>query len=399
MKFIHAADLHLASPFKGMVQLDEVILKRIQESTFESFYNIITLAIEKNVDFVLFAGDIYDHDDYSIKAQLKFIEGLKRLNEANILAFIVHGNHDFLSDEGTLVHLPENTFQFKGEVETKIIEKHNSKIAISGYSFDSRHVRKNIMKEFPLKRKDADYHLGLMHGNLESVDSSHANYAPFTKLDLKRLDYDYFALGHIHQQMQISADPPAYYSGNTQGRHRNEPGPKGVILVEEVNRHLETKFIETQAIEWRTLTISIEAIHSVGEVYNQVRDKLSKLLGHGPYLIDLTLNFEEEISQKLKLYLNLEDINEYLSTHFSVHEFIQVSHLRLAINQESPEKSLSQRFPKAYDKTYETLLNNSSYQELLDQLRQQVPAQWLEEYVENNRLEQLLQEMDRWISQ
>ena len=92
--FIHTADLHLDSPFKGISEISEEISLELTEATFKTFNKIIDLCIEKQVDFLLIAGDIYDGADRSLRAQLRFRDGLKRLSENGINTYIVHGNHD-----------------------------------------------------------------------------------------------------------------------------------------------------------------------------------------------------------------------------------------------------------------------------------------------------------------
>jgi len=70
--FIHTADLHLDSPFKGISEVSEEISLELTGATFKAFNKIIDLCIEKQVDFLLITGDIYDGADRSLRAQLRF---------------------------------------------------------------------------------------------------------------------------------------------------------------------------------------------------------------------------------------------------------------------------------------------------------------------------------------
>lgn len=84
--FIHAADLHLDSPFKGLgQQLQDYpeIVETLREATFTAFNNLINLCLDRSVDFLLVAGDVYDGADRSLRAQLRFRDGLRRLDEAD----------------------------------------------------------------------------------------------------------------------------------------------------------------------------------------------------------------------------------------------------------------------------------------------------------------------------
>jgi DNA repair exonuclease SbcCD nuclease subunit len=138
--YIHTADLHLDSPFKGISEINDEISSELTEATFKSFNKIIDLCIEKQVDFLLIVGDIYDGADRSLRAQLRFRDGLKRLSDTEIKAYIVHGNHDPLDGWSANLDWPENVHIFKGKsVEEVSVEKDDDEIAqIYGISFHNR---------------------------------------------------------------------------------------------------------------------------------------------------------------------------------------------------------------------------------------------------------------------
>ncbi|MCH8351318.1 MAG: DNA repair exonuclease, partial [Chloroflexi bacterium] len=97
MRFVHAADLHLDSPFGGLRSIAPEIAETLYQATFDAYNNIIDLCIQEQVDALLVAGDIFDGADRSLRAQRKFVDGLNRLDQANIRSFICHGNHDPLN--------------------------------------------------------------------------------------------------------------------------------------------------------------------------------------------------------------------------------------------------------------------------------------------------------------
>lgn len=68
--FIHCADLHLDSPFKGLSDIPSPILKNIRESTFIALTNLTNLAIQRKVDFVLMVGDVFDQEEQSMRAHI-----------------------------------------------------------------------------------------------------------------------------------------------------------------------------------------------------------------------------------------------------------------------------------------------------------------------------------------
>ena len=50
VKFIHCADLHLDSPFKSKSHLSPKIFEDVQKSAYESFKNIVDLALKKDFE-------------------------------------------------------------------------------------------------------------------------------------------------------------------------------------------------------------------------------------------------------------------------------------------------------------------------------------------------------------
>ena len=88
--FIHTADLHLDSPFATLNPDNPDLADILRSATFDAFERIIQICLERKVDFLLVAGDIYDGADRSLRAQVKFRDGLKRLDSAGIQACTFH---------------------------------------------------------------------------------------------------------------------------------------------------------------------------------------------------------------------------------------------------------------------------------------------------------------------
>ncbi len=59
-KFLHAADIHLDSPLRGLERYDGAPVHEIRGATRRALANLVQLAIDRQVQFVLIAGDLYD---------------------------------------------------------------------------------------------------------------------------------------------------------------------------------------------------------------------------------------------------------------------------------------------------------------------------------------------------
>jgi len=379
LRFIHAADLHLDSPFKGLNDVPENYRNKILESTFQSLKNIVQLAINKQVDFVLFAGDIFDIEDRSVKAQVSFKREMERLFDENISVYLIHGNHDFVADESAFLKFPSNVYVFDEKVETvEHKTSTNEFISITGFSYNKRHVHDRMIKNYPRKNSSSDFHIGLLHGSLEGMSTEHGQYAPFSINEIKQLHYDYFALGHIHQRQQLQPSIPAYYSGNSQGRHRKETGAKGCYLVENHGEVLIPTFIETSPIIWKNVVIDVSEKTELNDIFQIIETEISKLKKKD-YLITLNLTISRELSNSIVHKLSVENLNHGFAYSDSS-QFLWITQVKHTYVEDQNEvTSLETMFPKAWKKSTQEIESDQTFDQLFSELYNQVPPSYLEE--------------------
>ncbi|MBY6037989.1 DNA repair exonuclease [Fictibacillus nanhaiensis] len=266
IKFLHCADLHLDSPFKGLSSLPEGLFLRLFDSAFLSFKRLVDLAIKEEVDFVIIAGDLYDSGQRSLKAQSFLKNCFVRLETHNIQVYISHGNHDPLDGQWITLDWPKNVHFFEGNaIQTLSYEKEGKTIArIHGFSYETSAITDNRTQHYP-EKKDGFYHIGVLHGQADGY-SGHSRYAPFLLSELLKKGYDYWALGHIHKKMDLNDEPPVRYSGNIQGRHSGETGEKGGYIVTLHENQASSRFVSTSDIEWHEAVIQLENFERLQEV-------------------------------------------------------------------------------------------------------------------------------------
>ncbi|MCD5324952.1 MULTISPECIES: metallophosphoesterase family protein [Pontibacillus] len=269
LRFIHCADLHLDSPFKGIGSgLAGRLYQEVVESTFQAFERVISHAVENKVDFVLMVGDLFDQDGRSLKAQIRLKNGFQTLHKAGINVFVSHGNHDHTGGSFYPVEYPENVTIFKEEsVSVVPFYKNGEHVAnIEGFSYPERAVYEEKVGEYKRSEEDV-FHIGMLHGSI-ATNTDHDVYAPFRLGQLNEVGLDYWALGHIHKRQILQDDPPVVYPGNIQGRHQNESGEKGCYLIELGEGDTTLTFLATSAI--RFMDVSFDSVHSSIELYEQV---------------------------------------------------------------------------------------------------------------------------------
>lgn len=361
VRFIHAADLHLDSPYIGLKELSSHIAEQVKESTFQSLENIIKEAIDHQVDFVLFSGDIYDLEDRSIKAQIKFRQQMERLKEYNITVYLIHGNHDFIANKSDHITLPSNVKVFSAAVETVYIEtERGEKVAVSGFSYDKRWSDRRMIHDYPERIEQCHYHIGLLHGYEEGQQSDHGKYAPFSLPELYSKQYDYWALGHIHKKQMLSSNPPVYYSGNTQGRHKNETGDKGCLLVELSQTSHQVDFLSTAPIIWDSLKVDVSMDQSLNSIYEKLKQSIDAMEQRNT-LLNLIITVSPLLKDKIMKKIKQEEFVDVLH-NYSASFFIHITSIKIEINSsEEEEVSLAQLFPEEWDKSIEHYLEKDAF--------------------------------------
>ena len=278
VRFVHAADLHLDSPFVGIRSMDADIASALAEATFRAYDNIIDICIREQVDALLVAGDVFDGADRSLRAQLRFVDGLRRLDEAGIRSFVCHGNHDPLDGWESRLDLPPGCHRFGPQVEhVPVYPEAPDKVIVHGVSYPQREVRENLIPAFD-KAVPGAFDIGLVHANVDN-NTAHDPYAPCSLSDLVGTGYDYWALGHVHtREILRESDPTVVYPGNSQGRHLNESGARGVYIVEVADsREVRVEFRPVDVVRWESAEVSITDLETEQQLLDTIEGRLTTL--------------------------------------------------------------------------------------------------------------------------
>lgn len=308
ISFIHAADLHLDSPFQGLSSAPERIFQEIRKSTFIALEHLVDVAIQKQVDFVLLVGDIFDQEAYSLQAQIRLRNAFRTLAKHDITVYLSYGNHDFIQGHEQVVSFPENVFVFPDENINHFTyyKKGEALAQIYGFSYESRVVQVNKAKCYQIKDKRIPFHIASLHGSIYG-DTSHDVYAPFHIRDLMQTNFDYWALGHIHKCQILKRKPPIVYPGNIQGRHRNETGAKGCFHVKMTETEETLTFIPLHTIEFIKITLDVSHCFTIDELERFIQQQIASYDIQTPLLIDLLLKNTNHIKR-----VNHYDITELI---------------------------------------------------------------------------------------
>lgn len=343
-KFIHAADLHIESPYKGVKSLNKKLGEALVQRGFEAYDQLIQTCIDEAIDFLLIAGDSFDSESGSLGAQYRFFSGLEKLHKHGINVYIICGNHDPLNRWAKNFQLPDNVFRFKAnDIQQEVFSKEGKALAsIYGVSYGEKEEFNGLAEHF--KRTDQNsFAIGMLHGMLSGKEG-HTPYCPFTLDQLRASGMDYWALGHIHKREIIhEKNPIAVYSGNIQGRHFNETGEKGCYLIGvERGTVTEQKFIQLSSIIFERSELDINDIENMDVLFAEIDTLKEGLLAKdNAYMLRITLtgntNLYSELTDQQSVGELLKSINAQNNYD---RDFVYIDRL---INQTQPIIDLEAR--------------------------------------------------------
>lgn len=317
-QFIHAADVHLDSPLKGLQKYEGAPADRIRTASREAFRQLVETAIDRKVRFVLLAGDLYDGDWPDFNTGLFFNQQMALLKEAEIPVYLIRGNHDAANRMTRNLHPPENVYVFRDD-HPETFELDDVAVAIHGQSFATQAVTEDLSKAYPPPRPGM-LNIGLLHTSADGREG-HATYAPCTPAGLVAKGYDYWALGHIHQREVLHESPYIVFSGNIQGRHIREQGAKGCYLC-TVNddRSISLEFQPLDVFRWDQVAVDAAGVETFDQLSGQVSDSLRECVERAegrPLAVRMVVHGETPLHDEL-LAQRERHTNEVRSIGFGV---------------------------------------------------------------------------------
>lgn len=225
IRILHGADLHLDSPFQGLGREKALARREEQRSLLR---RIGELAVERQADVLLLAGDLFDSDNPFSETARQIEQVLSGLP---MPVFIAPGNHDPYTPRSAWSRLSfgENVHVFtSGAMECVAIPE--KKLRVWGSAFTDRYCTPPLV-DFSAEKEPGLLDLMVIHGE---VDNPASPYGAITVDQLAASGMDYVALGHIHGGSGLRRAGDTFYAwpGCPEGRGFDETGEKGLLLLE-----------------------------------------------------------------------------------------------------------------------------------------------------------------------
>ena len=320
--FVHAADLHLGSPMRGLSLRDDIVSAQFARAIRAAVSALVDRTLTSGARFLVIAGDVYDGAWKDASVGLFFNREVARLDRAGVPVFVLRGNHDAQSIVTQSVPLPENVRSFSARSpQTHVLEDLN--VALHGQSFADRRAGDNLARGYPAPRPHC-FNIGVLHTSLTGRPP-HADYAPCSIEDLVSKGYDYWALGHVHQFERVHMDPPIVYPGNLQGRNIRETGAKGAVLVRVEDGHVESieRIVVDQA-RWMRLDLDITPFDTVSDMHVALKAQADMMVQDAdarPVAVRVTLSgrsplHDELLADRGQVCAELEAVLHHVGSDF-----------------------------------------------------------------------------------
>ncbi|HVC60177.1 MAG TPA: DNA repair exonuclease [Acetobacteraceae bacterium] len=278
-RFLHAADLHIDSPLRGLEADPDAPADRIRTATRAAYTNLVDLALHEQVAFVLIAGDLFDGEWQDWRTGQFFAQETARLTRAGIRVFCIRGNHDAASVVTGRLVLPDGARMLRTD-QPESIRLAELNVVIHGQSFASRNVPDDFVSGYPSPVAGL-LNIGVLHTSAAPGDRGpHPKYAPCTVGQLVGHGYNYWALGHVHAR-EVLADSPCWivFPGNIQGRDIGETGPKGATLVTvQDGQIVDVAHRDLDVVRWALLPVDLASAVTEDDALAAVRADLDTAL-------------------------------------------------------------------------------------------------------------------------
>ncbi len=267
VKFAHIADVHLG----GWKQ------QPMQDLNFDSFKKTIDICLKSNLDFILFAGDLFDSAYPPIEILKETFAQFKRLKEANIPCFIIAGSHDYSVSGKTFLDVLEkagfcvNVYNSETTDEKILLHPHVHKnIAIYGYPGKKSGLEVPEIRKIKLNDAPGMFKILMLHTTIDQVVGN----LPIDSLESRKLpEADYYAFGHIHTL--FNKDKKIYPGPLFPNNFKElEDLKQGSFAIVDTDSNEQVQFIKVPTREIEHFSLSFEdALIATDEIISELEKR------------------------------------------------------------------------------------------------------------------------------
>lgn len=287
IRIIHAADLHLDSPYQGL-STAKAAMRREEQSLL--LQRLVMLAGDEGADLMLLSGDLLDSASGSTATGEEL---LRWLGQAPCPVFIAPGSSDCYSERSpwAKLTLPENVTVFR-EKSIRMAAVPSACARIYGAAYTEPHSPP-VLKGFHAERRADVYNILCMH--MEQVSEE--------ELAASGMDYAALGCGHTASGLKRSGGCHYAWPGCPEGRGFDECGEKTVSIVELGTEGCKLRTVNIASRQYRSMSLDVTGKDPLLLIHTSLPDDTVR------DIYRITLTGETERAPDLgRLHQNLDEM-------------------------------------------------------------------------------------------
>ncbi len=268
VKFSHIADCHLGAFGRNPV---------LREYNLKAFEKAVKISIDRNVDFMIIAGDLFHNPHPDMDVVNRAVQSLMKARRNGISVYSVYGSHDFNISRASLIDVLESADVFKKVVHYLDDEgslEHVTDptgVSIAGLSGRKNRMDVSYYQNLDFKEPD-DESIFVFHSPITEMKPADIHEEKTVPKSSLPEGYKYYAGGHIHRKLVDEKEGvPIVYPGPTFGSSYTDLEKdihRGMFIVDDW---------EKEYVPINVADIKREIIIADGWTIDELEDELLKL--------------------------------------------------------------------------------------------------------------------------
>lgn len=255
-KFAHIADCHIGANREPI----------LQELELRAFTEALDYCVKEDVDFIIVAGDLFHSNIPDLGVTNQAVRKMRELKENGIPIYVIYGSHDYSPNETSIIDILDSAGLITKIVKGKIIddklkleifqdEKTGAKLV--GISARKLGLERNYFEILDREslEKENGFKIFAFHSAVSEIKPEFLTRMESIPVSLLPKGFDYYASGHIHQQLKgealgykYIAYPGPLFAGYPRDLERTAKGQqRGFYIVSFDDRGI--KDVKFQKIE------------------------------------------------------------------------------------------------------------------------------------------------------
>jgi len=279
MRFAHLADCHIGSWREP----------KLRDASTKAFSKAMELCFEKEVDFIVISGDLFNTSIPSIDSLKEVVKKLKEAKEKEKPVYLIAGSHDFSPSGKTMLDVLEKAGLFvnvakgkdaNGKLKLNFTIDKKTGAKITGMLGKKGGLEKGYYESLARQELETEegYKIFLFHSALAEFKPEGLNDMEAHPLSLLPKNFNYYAGGHVHYRFSkdekgygLIAYPGPLFPNNFKEIEELERG--GMYIVDVNDKKTDVSFEPIQV--YNIFKIEVDAENKTP---SQVEDEISMVI-------------------------------------------------------------------------------------------------------------------------